>query len=210
MAIGDQWRISIIGRVHGQRTMNSFYYSQVGGAGLGGLALGLNLLNAVLASDWWDFYIDLHSNEWSAVEATTQQYLAVANKYTPQTPLYVHDVTDEVGGFVGDSLPTSVAFVVRRRTELAGRAGYGRIYLTGFPVTWEDDSLVDTADVNFSAAIVGLLANINLDLVNAGITWSPRHLGLSLPGGGSANIIREWTYDSVLRNQRRRQIGRGE
>jgi hypothetical protein len=210
MAVGDKWRISIIGRVHGQRTMNSFYYSQVGGVGIAGLALGQNLLNAVLAADWWDFYLDLHSNEWSAIEATTQQYTEFENKYTPQTPLYVHDIVDAAGGYVGTALPTSVALVIRRRTELPGRAGYGRIYLTGVPQDWEEDSLIDTDDVNFSAAIVGFTANINLDLVNAGITWSPRHLSLSLPGGGSSNIIREWTYDDVLRNQRRRQIGRGE
>jgi len=206
--IGDTHRVAVIASLHAQETVNTFYYTQTAGVGLADLALAATLANGILASAWWTAYLALHSDEWTAVRFEIAQVSNVGPGHGLLSPTYEIDIVDADGTEVSSSLPSSMAFVVRRRTNLPGRRGYGRIYLCGFPVTWEVDSAVNTAHVDFVAAITPFLANVNADLINGGITWSPRHYSPSLDAV-RANVIRQWAYDSVLRNQRRRQIGVG-
>lgn len=207
MAIQDVMRVAVLGVVHGQTTINTFYYEQTAGAGVEGEGQASNLANAILAATWWGAYIDLHSNEWSA----TKFQIAKVARTPPAvqlSPTYEVDIVDDVGDYVGGSLPTSIALVVKRKTDFGGRRGRGRIFLTGVPSDWEDDSRIDTADVNFSGAMTSLLSNLNATLTNATIEWQPRHYMPSHPTV-LVGPIRVWQYDSVLRNQRRRQVGVG-
>lgn len=208
MAVGDIFRVAVFGEIHGQQTVNTFYYDiTAGGAGSPGV-LATSLSNAILAADWWAAYVDLHSNEWTA---TKFQIAQVSNAGVPilLSPTYEINIDDEVGDYVGESLPTSVALVVKRRTDIPGRRGFGRIFLTGVPVDWEDDSRIDTVNVNFSAAMTALLANINSAIVNGANTFRPGHYMPSMILISRFQPITLWSYDSVLRNQRRRQPGVG-
>jgi len=207
MAVGDVWRLVARAVVHGQQTINTFYYEQTAGGGIADITNATNLANAVLAADWWDGYLALHSDEWTATTFGIQR----VNNNNPGgtlSPTYDIDIVDADGTTAGNALPTSMAFVIRRRTNLAGRRGYGRIYLTGFPAAWEVDSVVNTGLAAFVTAKDLFINNANTDLINAGITWAPRHYAAK-NDLIKATPIRQWAYDSVLRNQRRRQIGVG-
>jgi hypothetical protein len=206
--IGDTFRVAVIAALHGQETVNTFFYSQTGGAGLENLALAQTLANGILASAWWPFYLSAHSDEWTAVRFEIAQVSNTGPGNNLLSPTWEIDITDADGTVVSSSLPSSMAFVIRRRTNLPGRRGYGRIYLCGFPVAWEVDSAVNTGLAAFTTFWTGFAANINADLISGAITWSPRHYAPSL-GAVRAQVIRQWAYDSVLRNQRRRQVGVG-
>jgi len=206
--IGDTYRVAVIASLHGQETINTFYYTQTAGSGLENLELATTLVNGILASAWWTYYLSFHSDEWTCTRMEVAHVSNTGPGSALLSPTWEIDVTDADGTTVSSSLPSSMAFVVRRRTFLPGRRGYGRVYLCGFPVAWEVDSAVNTGLAAFVTAWTGLAANINADLTNTGITWSPRHYSPSL-GAVRANVIRQWSYDSVLRNQRRRQIGVG-
>jgi len=207
MAVGDVWRVVVRATIHGQQTINTFYYEQTVGGGIADITNATSLANAIFAADWWDGYVALHSDEWTATSMGLQRI----NNNDPGgtlSPTYDINTVDVSGTTAGGSLPSSVAFVIRRRTNLAGRRGYGRIYLTGFPSIWEIDSKVATASATFITAKDAFINNANIDLVNAGITWSPRHFAAKNPLV-KATVIRQWAYDDVLRNQRRRQVGVG-
>lgn len=207
VALQDVFRLAVSARLHGQQTINTFYYQQTAGAGSAGFALAANLSQAVLAADWWPAYIDLHSDDWT-VEKFAIQQLANTSPNGILSPTYEIDVVDVVGTQLGDSVTSSVAVVVRRRTETPGRSGMGRIYLAGFPAQWTLTSRINTDVVAYQQASDEFLANINVDLVNAGLTWSPRHFAAK-QATLKATTIRSWTIDTVLRNQRRRQLGVG-
>lgn len=207
MAIQDVMRVAVRGVVHGQQTINTFYYEQSAGAGVEGEAQATNLANGILAATWWGAYIDLHSNEWSATKFDIAK-VARTPPAVQLSPTYEVDIVDNDGDYVGESLPTSIALVVKRKTDFGGRRGRGRIFLTGVPLDWEDDSRIDTTDVNFDAAMTALLANLNATVTNATIEWQPRHYMPSHPTV-LAGPIRVWAYDPILRNQRRRQVGVG-
>jgi len=207
MAIGDFFRASVLASLHGQTTINTFYYSQTVGTGVAEFALAANLANAILAADWWDGYLQLHVATWEATRINVQQ-IATTPPPGILSPTYDIDIVDAAGQATGISLPSSSAVVVRRRTTIAGRKGMGRIFLCGFPADWTENSVVLTEDAEFTAASGAFLAAINTDLVNTGITWSPRHYSPSALVTTAAPI-RQWSFDSVLRNQRRRQVGVG-
>jgi len=208
MAVGDIFRVAVNATLHGQTTINTFFYDIVaGGTGSPG-TLATSLANAIIASAWWGYYVDLHSNEWNA---TLFQIAQVSNTGLPimLSPTYEVNITDDAGDFVGDSLPSSVALVVKRRTDIPGRRGFGRIFLCGVPVAWDADSRIDTADVNFDTAMVGLLANIGSNITNAANTFRPGHYMPTLTLVSRFQPVTIWSFDSVLRNQRRRQPGVG-
>jgi hypothetical protein len=208
MAVGDIFRVAVNATIHGQVTINTFYWDQIAGGVDTPFNLAGNLANAILAAPWWGFYDDLHSNEWSAILFQIAQ-VSASGMPIMLSPTYETNIVDNPGDFVGDSLPSSVALVIKRRTDIPGRKGFGRIFLTAVPVAWEADSRIDDTDVNFSSAMTGFLANVGANMTNGGITWRPVHYMPSLTLVSRAQPIRIWSYDSVLRNQRRRQPGVG-
>lgn len=207
MAVLDVFRVAVIGRLHGQQVVNTFYYQQTAGSAGAGFALAANLGNAILAADWWSAYIDLHNEEWTAEKFAIQH---IANLDPPGilSPTYDIDIVDVAGTEVGDSVVSSVAVVVRRKTETPGRSGMGRIYLAGFPAAWCTGSRINEVNAAYLAASGAFLASVNTDLVNAGVTWGMRHFAAK-QALLKATVIRSWTIDAVLRNQRRRQLGVG-
>lgn len=207
MAVGDVWRVAVQATIHAQLTINTFYYQHTAGGAIADITTATSLVNAILGSAWWPFYLDMHSAEWVATVISPQR-ISDGDPTATLTPTYNIDIVDAPGTTGGGSLPSSMAFVIRRRTNLPGRRGYGRIYLTGFPLAWENDSIANLGVPAFVTAISGFIANANADLVNGANTWSPRHYAAKNTLT-RATPIRQWAYDLVLRNQRRRQIGVG-
>lgn len=207
MAIGDVLRVSIRANLHSQETINTFYYKQNTGVGVEGEAQAANLVNAILTSNWWAPYKALHSNEWLAVFANVIKLSTFSPPLT-LSPTYTVDILDQAGTQNSESLPTSIAVSVKRKTDQPGRRGRGRIFLTGFPQPWEKDSKIDTANTSFDVAMTAFLANINATLTQDTLSWQPVHYMPSATGNLWTEI-RTWEYDFILRNQRRRQWGRG-
>jgi len=207
MAVGDLLRVSVEATLHGQTTFNTFYYLQTAGAGVEDELQSNNLCNAILAAPWWAAYIDLHSEEWVFTKFRTVKVVQ-AGAIIGDTISFETDALNNAGDFVGESLPSSVALVVRRRTAIGGRRGMGRIYLCGVPAAWELDSKINTEDPNFGPAMGDFLANVNNVVTQGTLSWEPRHYMPSGPAIVHA-AIRQWVFDEVLRNQRRRQWGRG-
>lgn len=207
MAILDVLRVSVRANLHGQETINTFYYQQTQGTAVEGEAQAVNLANAILSAPWWTAYVALHSNEWLC----TFFNIIKTSSFAPPlalSPTYIVNVEDIVGSQNSESLPSSMALTIKRKTDVPRSRGRGRIFLTGIPVPWELDSKINPANAAFNTAITNLLANINAPLTNATLVWQPVHYMPSM----EANLvtpIRVWEYDVVLRNQRRRQVGVG-
>lgn len=127
----------------------------------------------------------------------------------PRTAGWYEDNGDaNIGGIAGDALPPACAYVLRKRTNLAGRKYRGRLYQGGL-------SEVDQAN--------GLFASANcLNILNA---WEEILTTLAVgPGAGEysavlwpkngasvedANLITRVQADNVVRQQRRREVNVG-
>lgn len=135
------------------------------------------------------------------------QVIRPNNTNTPQRWAYADVVATEPLGQVAEgSLPSTVTAVYRRRTVLAGRRYRGRIYIPGIPVTYEDNSQLnqvgyDAISDNWDSAVLEAVI-VNGNEYRPCITNAPLHSRIT--------EITAASVDSVLRVQRRREVGVGE
>lgn len=192
MAVGDLFQLNVVGKVHGQTTVNTFYYRiKVQAAG----DPRQKLIDCWIAGCHTD-YVACLSSEW-----TTDHFEAAGlQPVLPKVDFF--DATP--GAVAGVCLPSSVAAVMRRKTLTPGRTGRGRVYLPAIPNSFEDDSKIAVAAQPTYTAL-GL--SLGLDIVDAGWTFTPQHVRRK-PALQGLDIDR-WTLDSIMRNQRRRQVGVG-
>lgn len=194
MAIGDIYQVNIVGRLHGQTTINTFHYAenQVG-AGSAEAAL-LTLFNAGVVSE----LKNACSAEWELITTTAQQI-------RPLPPLLPVDDNTAAGpgAVAGESLPTSVAVVVTKRTGFAGRAFRGRCYFAGVPVSQEVDSQISTAALLLWGDVASEMSQTLADS-----TWNFSPIVYHRLSG-TGTIIQNCLERQILRNQRRRQVGKG-
>lgn len=194
MPIGDMWRVSCIGRLHNQAVINNWYYRRTGGAADDTMAEALSLKNgwmATVRTAW----LDVHSNEY------TLESLLERKIWQDPPPVPVEFAIGEVGSIQQNSLPTSVAVVLRKRTDYAGPRFRGRIFLAGVPISFETDSTITPAAQN---DYNDLGAALKLGFTQGLYSWIPVHVT-----GITWFEIVSVTCDVVLRSQRRRQVGRG-
>lgn len=192
MVDGSVVRFTIQGFLHDQLTVNTFWYEKTSGLDAAALSAVLNAFHGLFE----DPYKAVISSEWTAFQMTAQQI------FPTKTAVLVQAYTG-VGEQTGDSLPSSVAVVLTKRTLTAGQRGRGRIYLPGVPVAWETDSQVTNTGLtnytNLAIVMEGALAV-------AGETWEPV---VCQANGTATKLIDAVDAQKVLRNQRRRQYGRG-
>lgn len=195
MAIGDIYQVTVKALLHGQTILNVLHYlREDAGAGNGSEDL-VTQFRANVEASWRDCC----SNE-----LVITGYLGQRIRPVPITSAYEVSGLALAGTVVQNSLPTSVAAVITKRTANAGRSYRGRMFMAGVPVTFEIDSQITGAAENLYNALAG-------DIMS----------GISHPSGAefgpvlwrrSANLAQDLTQMIArvpLRNQRRRQVGRG-
>lgn len=195
MAVGDKYRATIVGTLHGQTINTVLYYRESTNADAFG-ALGLATLV--------DNNIAANLVNWQAQEYT-YLYTSVQKFDPPPTmlPVVVATSTGNGGGGV-QSLPSSVCATITKQTAFAGRRYRGRIFLAGVPVVDEVNSELSPGS---RASLATEAATLNDQLTDVGgnvfdpILWH-RDTGLF-------NVITQIRVNPILRVQRRREIGKG-
>lgn len=191
--------IQILGRLHGQRTRNVFHYRYTGTTPLD----GPTTIDALLE----EFQVEilegirgLLSNEWMC-EALSGQLVA------PVRYRVRFKVINQAGAVQQGSLPSTTCVVMRRTAILSGRKYQGRVYIPGIPTGSEQDSVLHP-----NVLVPWTDASISLkEPLSGGTAVEPFVPNLRRTAPASALEDVELTgLDTVLRIQRRREVGVGE
>lgn len=198
--VGAAVEIQMLGRLHGQRTRTTFHYLYKGSASAPDAVVSLNALiddfEATVASP----IRTVTSEEWTHEFTTAQLIFPVRYRVVTRSV--------NVAGLVpGQSCPSGVSVVVRRTTERSGRRFQGRIYIPGFPVTWELDSEIDPSRRDDYDTLV---ANIPAVLEGNDVSEDFVPIVSKVPPFGNEDTITATLLDPILRYQRRREIAVGE
>lgn len=198
MVEGDIWLATIRQQLHGQLILNTFHYrvsaTPVPGVGQDAASVALVIGNKLVPA------MKLAQSQELTHESVTAQ------KVFPK-PVELAGVSTGnagPGSIAGDSLPTSMSCVITKITRFAGRKYRGRAFLAGIPVTHESNSSLDPADKPLWDAIADAF---NDQVTTGGATLQPC---LFHRAAQSYTLLETAQVRSVLRNQRRRQVGVGQ
>lgn len=195
MAVGDIYSVIVRGRVHSQTTMNVFHYR----VSIDGDADDADGLVAAFAANCQTEWLACCSDEWELTGYICQKIHPL-----PVLSAFTQEVAFSAGTVAGNSLPSSVAVVMTKRTNLGGRVGRGRTYMPGVPSSFEDNSEITDAGYATYLALANRLDNSLTSQIGGSYTpviWhrTPR----------TSDSITQFIPRTTLRNQRRRQVGRG-
>lgn len=201
MAVGDIYRVVVVGELHGQATNNVFFYQVPEGLD------DVNITPAAVAEEFRDTFqaawLAAASSEWS-----WQRVECVLTTPTPASAVHTNFLGAATGGVIGESLPTAVAAVIRKRTAFGGRTMRGRSYLAGVPVAGEVNSQLTVIQRGLYTTLAGAYDN---DLVIG--VGAVRPIVAAYIQATKTHLRRAWItsgdVDVVLRTQRRRQVGKG-
>lgn len=191
MAVNDVFQAVIEQKLHNQTVLNVLHF-RLDADQPTAVALNQDVRTIIIPT-----MKGVQSNELQHVAVWTQ-------KIWPLPPLNaVRDATAAGPGTVAqNSLPTSVAVVLTKRTAFAGRKYRGRVYVCGVPVTHESDSTLAAANQAAWQALADKFAFAAWAASDfTPIIW---HRG---PKTDDTVITVE--ARTILRNQRRRQVGVG-
>jgi len=195
MSLEDIYQLTVDGTLHGQKILNVFHYRQFTDHPLDRSDALADAFEGVVKVP----YLACLSNEYSLNGFSVQKVWPL-----PVLAAYQKAFVAVPGAIAADSLPTSVAVVIKKKTALAGPSHRGRIYLAGIPKTHEDNSMVTGAGTNLHNALADALSNNLVGIGGPGfapILWNrDTHI---------ATQIEDFEATTTLRNQRRRQVGRG-
>src|SRR5215471_1090748 len=198
MAINDVVQARIIGTWHGQTTLGSFYYLAQSGPG-----------NVVPFLD--EFRIKISNGAETILSAEYTTTRLEAQRVSP-LPLTFHVVIaiNTPGAIAGASVPTSVAVVLQKHTQFAGRKYRGRWFWPGLSASHQATSQLNATGQGFFNSLATQCAAPLND--TDGTTWIPILRHGYAPGTGVLTYtpITEVIASPILRNQRRRQIGKGK
>lgn len=211
MAVGDVFRVALVGGLFQQEIVGVYHYQQTTN-NTSGLTEVESLARAFGAQVWPDI---------KAMQTTDMQYGFVEARtfVLPGGMLLGYDLLlSGVGDQDAPCLPPSVAVVLRKKTARLGRKYRGRNYITAIPVAWVEAGAVKTSGSGptfIAAAAVALLASI---------VWTTSGSPTFVPGIGAYDRdpapphaptavrfqpLNATSYDVILRQQRRREIGVG-
>jgi len=199
MAVGDVYRLALVGRMHGHLTVNTFHYVEtVAPSIIGDVPL---LIKNTFQTTVLDLILTAASVQWTAVRIEVQKIwpLPVA--------AHVEYVLSAPGTVAGTSVPDTVALVIQRRGPLAGRRNRGRIYLAGMPITAYEET-TGTWDIlaypgfqDIADSMTDVLSPVGSTGVWTQALWSvTAHTYVLISGSG---------FDTVPRSQRKRELGVG-
>jgi len=198
MAVGDIFRVTIVGSLHSQVINTVLHYRQEFDSGISttpevGLAAQVNVIAQNLLAE--------QSAEF-AYQFTMAQYILAA---PPRNP--VVDLSGAgVGSIAGDSLPAYCCATITKQTVFAGRRYRGRIFMAGIPVTSELDSQLKAARKTAIQTIANQFAALQTDA--NGDQFRPILLHRN-PFPINYTNLKAMRVNSVLRSQRRREVGKG-
>lgn len=184
--------------VDGQTNMNVFHYNTMG-------PIMDWFANAPsIAGEFETVVVNKMTANMSSNAAQFQITVQVVNPIRTR-PVVIQAVPDQ-GQVSGDCLPAYCAVVLARTAELAGRRYQGRVFIGGIPSSYE------------TASRLNLVGRAAMDLIVETMTESiiPASPDVELkPIIWSANYAAERTFvadartTTVMRVQRRREVGRG-
>lgn len=191
----------VLGKLHGQRTVNTFYTVVVDT-----VISEAELLQA--GQQWWTHikteWLDAVSDDWTA-EGHVSRVVGYP-EIPSQTEMFPAAF---VGAQVGPALPGTVAAVIRRMSYWGGKRGRGRLYIAGIREADSDNGVI-LADA--LAKLNGLAAKLVTAAAYGDFgTQAPYHFSRNKTGetGVKGTLLTKKYVDPVLGNQRRRRIGRG-
>jgi len=195
VAVNDIYSLIVRGRVHGQATMNVFHYR----VNVDGDADDADGLVGAFRTNAENYWLQCCSAEWELTGYICQKIHPL-----PVLSAFTQEIGFSPGLVEGNSLPSSVAVVMTKRTGMGGRRGRGRVYMPGVPASFEDNSeITDAALQTYDA----LGARLDTPLTSAiGGVYVPILWNRVL---SEALTIIQYVPRTTLRNQRRRQVGRG-
>lgn len=194
MSVGDVLQVTLKGRLFGQRTNNTFYYNVRSTDGAQTFLEFASQWSVDFETLWTNFV----SEDWTGD-------LIVIKRLTPTKTRGIELSIDWVGAVAQPALPPSTCAVISRWNYGNGPSNRGRIFIAGVPSTFHLAGEL----TNPAMAILTLLAAQMDDpcIDGADFTLDP---GLFHRDLNVWEIIDGTTPRSILRQQRRREIGVGE
>lgn len=195
MAINDVLQVTIEAFLHGQQVVTVLHYAE---ANPPDTLTSENWLSAAVQTIVVPAMKGLQSAELGHAAVSVQKIWPLP----PNVP--VRNTTGAGGGNIaGSSLPTCVTAVITKQTAFAGRKYRGRMFIPGVPVASENDSQLSAAAmVTWQAAADAM--NVTLSADNG--EWN---MVLWHRSTKTWHTVLKLLARSVLRNQRRRQVGKG-
>jgi len=195
MAVGDVYSVVLHSRQHAQDLMNVMHYENVSG--------GTPDDSSLIAAAW----LAQHTAAWRACCSDEWEILGLSVQKIKPVPVllaFTQSLSNNEGTVAGDSLPTSMSAVITKRTAFGGPSGRGRLYLAGVPLSFELNSTVTDAGLLIYQTLGNLLDN-NITLAGGAVyrpvVWNRTDK--------TTRPIVSTLARRTLRNQRRRQVGRG-
>lgn len=197
MALGDKYRVAVVGLIQGQEWINVLHYNQITADGIntGTDAVASALINSVL-----DLYLPclnpLVTLNWLDIQRIAPGTAGPTNR----------TIVGMTGTRTGTMLPSEVAAVVSKKGDFGGRSGRGRAYIPGANIAdmvqatgyWTDGFISSLNSLG--TAITGQIAGVDTATFVAGMWNHTTHV---------FTAVNFSTINRVPRVQRRRQIGRG-
>lgn len=207
MAAGDVFRIAVTGGLNAQSIVNVFHYKQTT-PNTSGLS-NVESLARAFATNFQDPYINAASLDasWGVIESRTFN--------PPAVPLEGFDLgVTWVGGGEDPACPPTVAVVIRKKTSFLGRKYRGRNYFAGIQTTNVFEGRVTVAGIAPWEALRDAMAATIVHTVAGSPSFAPCIAALDAsvvvaPVGVRNTVITSCFLDTVLRSQRRREIGVG-
>jgi len=194
MPIGDIYQATITQTMHEQFMNNVLHYRvATEGAGNGGAILG-----AAVGATVVSLFKPLCSDEW-VYNGT------VCQKVFPKPPLapVFANAGAGAGAYAGNAIPGNAPCVITKRTMFAGPKYRGRMYISGLSTADEENGqIVGSTITALNAYAAQLLTPYSV----SGWEFVPILFHRST---NTYTDINEWSARPILRNMRRRQIGKG-
>lgn len=212
MAVGDHFRVALLGELAGQLVVAVLHYRQSTG-NTSTLTDVESLANASAVK-----FVGVAGKLVACQSQDVTQKLIEARTFPlPGGILLGFDKAISQPGLVAEAaLPPSTAAVIRKKTARLGRAYRGRMFVPGLGISTVVDGVIDDAGTITDLGDLGIA-------ISAALTWTAGGSPTFIPeictivGDGSigdpfayrANDITSTVVDLVLRSQRRREVGRG-
>lgn len=208
MAVGDHYRVRMIGTLRGSKVEFGVSFEQTGGTG-GAQELAnhwaANVTNLVTAA--------------TSVEVNWDE--VVVSDVLPTGAQSVHvALSQPLPGLVtGECLPGQNSVVVQFSTGRKGRASHGRIYIPGISEANQANGIVTGTQLTAIAALAnglenfygpgGIFASYRMCIYSPEELDPPRVKPFKPRPGVMTNLITDTRVDPIIRTTRRRAIGVG-
>lgn len=149
-------------------------------------------------------------SKWTLAAGPACQLLRLeAQRISPGPRTFVVEKQANSPGLVpGPTVPTSCSVVIRKRTANAGKAFRGRWYFPGLSASHVTNSVVNAAGLALWGDVAATcFAQISIVGGEVADPVLIAYRGNNVWSNGL--VLTSCTVDNVIRNQRRRQVGRG-